>query len=190
MLHLLRRIIDHLVAVQFSQFSHSVVSDSATPWATAHQASLSITNFQSLLQLMSIESVMPSNGELTIFHLFQWKVSYLFQQSQGMGLTFLPIQFSSVAQSYPTLCNQMNHSMPGLPVHHQFPEFTQTQVHLEGLESAWFIDIAFFRPNRDCFIGKEVCEWVYKHGIHCSYYKPQHSEAMSLIKHWNSLLMV
>ena len=38
-------------------------------------------------------------------------------------------QFSSVAQSCPTLCNPMNLSMPGLPVHHQLPESTQTQVH-------------------------------------------------------------
>ena len=38
-------------------------------------------------------------------------------------------QFSSVAQSCPTLCNPMNHSMPGLPVHPQLPEFTQTHVH-------------------------------------------------------------
>ena len=36
---------------------------------------------------------------------------------------------SSVAQSCPTLCNPMDCSMPGLPVHHQFPEFTQTHVH-------------------------------------------------------------
>ena len=39
------------------------------------------------------------------------------------------IQFSSVAQSCPTLCNPMNYSMPGLPVHPQIPEFTQTHVH-------------------------------------------------------------
>ena len=38
-------------------------------------------------------------------------------------------QFSSVAQSCSTLCNPMNHSMPGFPVHHQLPEFTQTHVH-------------------------------------------------------------
>ena len=38
-------------------------------------------------------------------------------------------QFSSVAQSCPTLCDTMNCSMPGLPVHHQLPEFTQTHVH-------------------------------------------------------------
>ena len=37
--------------------------------------------------------------------------------------------FSSVAQSCPTLWDPMNCSMPGLPVHHQFPEFTQTHVH-------------------------------------------------------------
>ena len=38
-------------------------------------------------------------------------------------------QFSSVAQLCPTLCDPMNHSTPGLPVHHQLPEFTQTHVH-------------------------------------------------------------
>ena len=39
------------------------------------------------------------------------------------------VQFNSVAQSCPTLCEPMNFSMPGLPVHHQLPEFTQTHVH-------------------------------------------------------------
>ena len=38
-------------------------------------------------------------------------------------------QFSSVAQSCPTLCNPMNRSTPGLPVHHQLPEFTETHIH-------------------------------------------------------------
>ena len=38
-------------------------------------------------------------------------------------------QFSSAAQSCPTLCNLMNRSTPGLPVHHQLPESTQTHVH-------------------------------------------------------------
>ena len=42
------------------------------------------------------------------------------------------IQFSSVTQSCLTLCNPMNHSMPGLPVHHQLPEFTQTHFHRIG----------------------------------------------------------
>ena len=38
------------------------------------------------------------------------------------------VQFSSAAQSCPTLCDPMNRSMPGLPVHHQLPEFTQTSI--------------------------------------------------------------
>ena len=39
------------------------------------------------------------------------------------------VQFSSVAQLCLTLCDPMNRSTPGLPVHHQLPEFTQTHVH-------------------------------------------------------------
>ena len=49
---------DHFI--QF-QFSHSVVSDSVTPWTAAHQASLSLTSSWSLLKLMPIEFMMPSN---------------------------------------------------------------------------------------------------------------------------------
>ena len=41
-------------------------------------------------------------------------------------------QFSSVAQSRPTLCDSMNRSMPGILVHHQLPEFTQTHAHRVG----------------------------------------------------------
>ena len=43
--------------------------------------------------------------------------------------SLVSFSFSSVAQSCPTLCDPMNCSTPGLPVHHQLPEFTQTQVH-------------------------------------------------------------
>ena len=42
------------------------------------------------------------------------------------------VQFSSVAQSCPILCDPINHSTPGLPVHHQLPEFTQTHAHRVG----------------------------------------------------------
>ena len=52
------------------QFSHSVVSNSATPWTAARQASLSITNSQSLLKLMSIELMMPSNHIIFCHPLF------------------------------------------------------------------------------------------------------------------------
>ena len=42
------------------------------------------------------------------------------------------VQFSSVVQSCLTLCDTMNYTTPGLPVHHQHPEFTQTNVHRVG----------------------------------------------------------
>ena len=42
---------------------------------------------------------------------------------------FSSVQVSSATQSCPTLCDPMNHSMPGLPVHHHLPEFTQTHIH-------------------------------------------------------------
>ena len=51
----------------------------------------------------------------TIFHLF--------------GLNIQSVRFSSVTQSCPTLCDPMDWSIPGLPVHHQLPEFTLTPVH-------------------------------------------------------------
>ena len=50
--------------------------------------------------------------------------------SEAFSISFiLSVQFSSVAQLCPTLCDPMNRSTPGLPVHHQLPEFTQTHVH-------------------------------------------------------------
>ena len=59
---------------------------------------------------------------------------------------FYFFQFSSVAQSCPTLCNPMNRSTPGLPVYHQLPEFTQTHVHrvsdfflMAGNSSIWVL---------------------------------------------------
>ena len=45
----------------------------------------------------------------------------------------LTVQFSSVAQSCPTLCDPMNRSTPGLPAHHQLWEFTQTHVKIESV---------------------------------------------------------
>ena len=50
----------------------------------------------------------------------------------GLEVQNEAVQFSSVAQSCQTLCDPMNRSTPGLPVHHQLPEFTQTHVHQVG----------------------------------------------------------
>ena len=51
------------------------------------------------------------------------------KEEVGFFFISLHLQTRSVAQSCPTLCNPMNRSMPGLPVHHQLPEFTETHVH-------------------------------------------------------------
>ena len=57
---------------------------------------------------------------------FNYKLLCIFHY---FSLLLSSVQFSSVAQSCPTLCNPMKRSTPGLPVHHQLPEFTQTHVH-------------------------------------------------------------
>ena len=60
-----------------------------------------------------------------------WKgnLTYVWHSPSSHGKIIYSVQYSSVTQSYPTLCNPMDCSTPGLPVHHQLPEFTQTHVH-------------------------------------------------------------
>ena len=60
-----------------------------------------------------------TNASNTILYLLRY----------GFQTRLTQFQFSSVAQSHPTLCNPMDCSTPGLPVHHRLPEFTQTHVH-------------------------------------------------------------
>ena len=56
----------------------------------------------------------------------------MFKGAQSNNIHWYLVQFSSVAQSCPTLCDPMNRSTPGLLVHHQLPESTQTHVHRVG----------------------------------------------------------
>ena len=56
----------------------------------------------------------------------------IYQYTDKYLSVFISISISSVAQSRPTLCDPMNRSTPGLPVHHQLPEYTQTHVHWVG----------------------------------------------------------
>ena len=56
---------------------------------------------------------------------------------QNWWLQFSSVQFSSVAQLCPTLCDPMDCSTPGLPVPHQLPEFTQAHVH-------WWLKVSQF----------------------------------------------
>ena len=65
-----------------------------------------------------------------LWHFWRVKISYLLNVPQFVLIwCFLVVQFSSVAQSCPTLWDPMNRSTPGLPVHRQLLEFTQTNVH-------------------------------------------------------------
>ena len=103
----------------------------AAPWTVARQAPLSMEFFRnsywSGLPFTSPRGlpnprIKPRSPTL--------QADTLPSEPQGK----LPVQFSSVAQLCPTLCNPVNHSTPGLPVHHQLPEFTQTHVH-------WIADV-------------------------------------------------
>ena len=62
-----------------------------------------------------------------------WKAIYLQKLTNGRKTSTSHFQsVNSVTQLCPTLCDPINRSMPGLPVHHQLPEFTQTHVHRVG----------------------------------------------------------
>ena len=58
--------------------------------------------------------------------------SFMIKTLQKAGIEGTSVQFSSVTQSCPTLCDPMNRSTPGLPVHHQLLEFNQTHVNQVG----------------------------------------------------------
>ena len=75
----------------------------------------------SILSLLS-QSLRQHVPRITFYH---FPACYLF-------FTISSVQFNSVIQLCPTLCDPMNRSTPGLPVHHQLPEFTQTHVQWVG----------------------------------------------------------
>ena len=96
----------------------------ATPWTAAHQASLSM-GFSRQEYWSGL--LFPSPGNMP--NLGIEPGSPTLQADSSLSE---PLQFSSGAQLCPTLCDPMNRSMPGLPVHHQLPEFTQTHAHRIG----------------------------------------------------------
>ena len=77
-------------------------------------------------KMVLINLLQGSNGETD---LRKWREGRRERVRCKEKVTWKKDQFSSVAQSCPTLCDPMNHITPGLPVHHQLPEFTQTHVH-------------------------------------------------------------
>ena len=107
------------------------MADSVTPWTVACQAPLSTgsprqANWSGL--------PFPSPGDLLDSGIEPASPALQVDSSplSHLGRLHDTYQFSSVAQSCPTLCDPMNCSMSGLPVHRQLPEFTQTHIHRVG----------------------------------------------------------
>ena len=72
------------------------------------------------MQIQSLGLEDPLEKEMATYaSILAWEIPWA-EEPDGL----YKVQFSSVAQSCPTLCDPMNHSMPGLPVHHQLPEST------------------------------------------------------------------
>ena len=125
-------------------FSHSVMSNSLWPKGLQYTIlpcpSISPRVFSNSCPLKrwchpTISSfVAPAPHALSLSQLqglFQW-VGPSHQVAKVLELQHQSIQFSLVTQSCPTLCDPMDRSTPGLPVHHQLPELTQTHVHRVG----------------------------------------------------------
>ena len=95
------------------QKTNIMVSNSITSWQTGGEKMETVTDFTFLGSEVTVDS--DCSRDIKRLLLFERKV-----------MTNL---VSSVVQSCPTLCDSMNRSTPGLPVHHKLPEFTQTHVH-------------------------------------------------------------
>ena len=87
--------------------------------------------------------------------------------THGSNLCFLcvlhwqtaSLPLSSVIQSCPTLCDLMNHSTPGLPVQHQFPEFTQTHIHRVSDNHPAFSSCPRSLPASESFPMSQLFTW-------------------------------
>ena len=105
----------------------------ATPWTAAYQAPLSMgfsrQDYWSGLPLPFLNVWVTVLQKSIICFLKYIPEAKQYGNLKGIKMKFSSVQLSTVAQSCPTVCNPMNRSTPGLPVHHQLPEFTQTHFH-------------------------------------------------------------
>ena len=101
-------------------------------WATKHRlviAFLPRSNCLLISWLQSPSAVILEPKKIKSVSVSIVSPSICHEVMEPDAMTFSSAQFSSVTQSCLTLCDPMNCSMPGLPVHHQLPEFTQTHAH-------------------------------------------------------------
>ena len=110
-------------------------------WIRSNLYILSFWSLYILLFLLIFSLVVPSSNESTALKSLMIIIELSISTLNSVSLCFIyfrallldaSVQFSSVVQSCPTLCNPMNCNTPGFPVHHQLLEFTQTHVHWVG----------------------------------------------------------
>ena len=111
--------------------THSSLLAWRIPWTTVHEVTKSWT-WLSNFHFTNLPSCKYSTLKVSLYLLQLTEYKRLLSCSFWQMLLRYLVQFSSVAQACPTLCNPMNHSTLDLHVHHQLPEFTQTHVHWVG----------------------------------------------------------
>ena len=127
------------------------------------------------------------------------KYSWIFYKAFHSLFSVHSVQFSSVVHSCPTLFNPMNHSTPGIPVHHQLPEFPQTHVHWVGdaihhlilcrpllLLSSLFLSIRAF-SNESVLCIRWAKFWSFSFSVRLS---NEYSGLISFRMDWIDLLAV
>ena len=101
-------------------------------WILSFQPAFSLSSFTFIKRLFSsslLSAIRVVSSTYLRLLIFLLATLILACASSRLSFCMMYYQFSSGAQSCPTLCDPMNHSTPGLPVHYQLPEFTQTHVH-------------------------------------------------------------
>ena len=93
------------------------------------------------------------------FEVYIW-LDELQQDELNPGVQFSSVHLSSVVQSCLTLCDPMDHSTPGPPVHHQLPEFTQTYVHWVGDAIQPFHPLSPSQPFFNLSQHQGLFKWV------------------------------
>jgi len=117
----------HSIQVQtntlFPQVHMECSSRYTISWIT-NQASVNLRKVKSYWSFLitTVQAQISIMGKSTVKNTNTWRLNIMFQNNEL-------VQFSSAAHLYPTLCDPIDCSTLRLPLHYQFPEFTQTHVH-------------------------------------------------------------
>ena len=120
-----------LILEFFFHHALSLYQTSASPYLLNHQQPCSWSMSLKMTQTSLAPTFCSSSQHIHLVH-FRVVHTHCCQLGPSIGTAASLIRVSSVAQSCRTLCDPINCSTPGLPVHHQLPESTQTHVHWVG----------------------------------------------------------